>query len=739
MLQSPDSVLCACFAESDAASESAQSRLSLASVSPHLHQPEHEPDRVIPYNHPSSIPPAAPSPHPLFARPSPLLAARCSPSTRAAVMTAFSTSFGRFGSMRKRESVKKTVQPIDVVAAKQYDHDGPSSASSSSLLTPRPHHYRSTTSSPATSAIWTFAPGSSSTSSSARFVSPPTFVSSSALTSTGVLQNDLEALTPPLSPVHPNSAAAAQATKSPLRRALSRTFFFGSAHATNSAHAQSSAPRISSPIPVVVEATAPHAPRPARPARPVTCPSTGVSPQPNAFGFSASDMTRSHTAGSIVITPPTDATTRRRSRTLMPSTTLTECDRPTPSCSQRSLSSSWSSRFSRPSSPLAATNATDAENRALAPQTPSAPPASPRASLRSIRQKHARKSLHSIFGLSASHTSSTRSESASPHASSRPPPRRRLTRSTSEESFHCRGPGFDAPPAADTRPSVDEGVSRSLDVNPRSSAAVPRSVSLYSCSYPTSMPSSGARRMSDFTIDSYQEAVHASTRAAHDILSEIEAEQEYEYALAGLGLSDPLPAAPRVIPKRLSATSQISLTESIPSSVPSSSMISLSSIEDQLGSASWSSIPSMQNWFSACPPTPPSSIRLQLEFRSLPLPSPALLCSMPNQVEKDDKARPLSGIFISSNSSVLELKETIANRMRESGYRLSPKNLTLTLHLNEDVRANAETALGLKLSVYGKNPAKVLDDSSRLLFEEGAQEEDLVVVDCDPSQILWSI
>lgn len=112
---------------------------------------------------------------------------------------------------------------------------------------------------------------------------------------------------------------------------------------------------------------------------------------------------------------------------------------------------------------------------------------------------------------------------------------------------------------------------------------------------------------------------------------------------------------------------------------------------------------------------------------------------MPNQVEKDDKARPLSGIFISSNSSVLELKETIANRMRESGYRLSPKNLTLTLHLNEDVRANAETALGLKLSVYGKNPAKVLDDSSRLLFEEGAQEEDLVVVDCDPSQILWSI
>lgn len=77
--------------------------------------------------------------------------------------------------------------------------------------------------------------------------------------------------------------------------------------------------------------------------------------------------------------------------------------------------------------------------------------------------------------------------------------------------------------------------------------------------------------------------------------------------------------------------------------------------------------------------------------------------------------------------------------MCELGYRLSPKNLTLTLHLNQDIRTNSRTALGLKLSAYGKNSAKVLDDSSRLLFEQGAQEEDVVVVDCDPSHILWSI
>ena len=247
--------------------------------------------------------------------------------------------------------------------------------------------------------------------------------------------------------------------------------------------------------------------------------------------------------------------------------------------------------------------------------------------------------------------------------------------------------------------------------------------------------------MSDFTLSSYQEATKLyGVVHVDDILSEVEAELDAETALAGLGLGEPLPAAPRVMPKRLSATSQISISHSIPSS---SSTISLSSVEQQLN-CSWPDIPTAQSWFSACPPTPPASIRLQLQFRSLPPPSPALLSSSPSMpctemAEGKNKARPLSGIFISSISSVLDLKEAIAARMHELGYRLSPKNLTLTLHLDEDLRTNAKTALGLKLSAYGKNPAKVLDDSSRLLFEEGAQEGDLVVVDCDPSHILWSI
>ncbi|GAK68571.1 uncharacterized protein PAN0_193d6843, partial [Moesziomyces antarcticus] len=217
--------------------------------------------------------------------------------------------------------------------------------------------------------------------------------------------------------------------------------------------------------------------------------------------------------------------------------------------------------------------------------------------------------------------------------------------------------------------------------------------------------------------------------------------------LTGLGLVDTLPAAPKVQPKRLSATSQFSSTDSSVSVasalVPSSSASSLASSSASLHSAderaSWSHVPAVNNWFSACPPTPPSSIRLQLEFTSLPPASPALLpAAAATAAAAERKPRPLSSIFISSNSSVLDLKEAIAARMAEQGFRLSPKNLTLTLHLQDDARMPS-TALGLCIAHDEKQPAKVLDDSNSLLFEEGAQEEDLVVVDCDPSHILWSI
>ncbi|TKY89077.1 hypothetical protein EX895_001608 [Sporisorium graminicola] len=651
-------------------------------------------------------------------------------------MTAFSTSLGRFQSMRRRDSKKKPVQPIDVDAAKQYHHPGPSSAASTSLLTPRPHHYRSTTPSPATPAASTFASPSMGPAST-RFVSSPTFVSSTALAA------DLDSLTPPLSPVHPSSAAAAQASKSPLRRALSRSFFFGGTHSTNQ---PSPDPRISSPIPRPVDVPPNRATRPARPARPATSPATAVSPKPNAFGFTAAAMSRSQTSGPIIITPPVDVPARPRSRTLMPPLSPTENHSDQLATSQRSTSSSWSARFSRTPSPVPFIH-----TGTSAPDT-CAELSSPRTSLRSIRQRHARKSIHSIFGTSPVNASRVAPESIVAVATAKPVTsdaapllslRRRLIRRASEESFHCRGPDFDAPPAADTRPSIDNASAHSLGLHARPApAAVPRSSSMYSCSHPAATQSSGARRMSEFTISSYQEKANASSPVqpnVQDILSEIQAEHDAEHALAGLGFVDPVPAAPRVLPKRLSATSQASLTESIPAStLSSSSTVSLSSVENQL-SSSWPDTPTMQTWFSTCPPTPPSSIRLELQFRSLPPPSPVLLSSSTMAERNDTKPRPLSGIFISSNSSVLDLKEAIVTRMHDLGYRLSPKNLSLILHLNEDVRTQSKTALGLNLSVYGKNPAKVLDDSSRLLFEEGAQEEDLVVVDCDPSHVLWSI
>ncbi|SOV05775.1 uncharacterized protein UDID_06228 [Ustilago sp. UG-2017a] len=614
-------------------------------------------------------------------------------------MPPFTTSFGRLPSIRKRETKNKSVKPIDVDAAKQYQDARPSSAAFSSLLTPRPHHYPNTSPSPSTPAASSSSSFASSGSRSSRIVSSPTFVSSSALSGGHAFPGDQDSLTPPLSPVAPHSPDAAQATKSPLRRALSRSLFF-----------HSPPPQISLPLPVAWHI---DQPRPARPARPAISPATGLSPNPNAFGFTPSPMTRSPTSSPTITTATTSSSPSIEHltiRTLMPPATIPESKL---SSSQRSLSPTWSKRSSRSASPL-----------------PIAKAAPSPSSLRSIRQMHARKSIHSIFALSSS--AGVESTPMLQDVSIPPTFSRRL-------SFQCRGPHFDSPPAADIRQLHTVGFYT------RPTAAV----SMYSSSHPSSAYGySGARHTSDLTRSTYQEL-------NYDMLSETDNEAEPEIALAGLGLIDPLPAVPRVMPKRLSATSQISLAESVPSSVhSSSSTLSLSSLEQQFNS-SWPALTSKQNWFSACPPTPPSSIRLQLDFRSLPPRSPAALFSStlaPNTTTStttstnDDDAqenkkpdRPLSGIFISSNSSVLDLKETIASRMCESGYRLSPKNLTLTLHLNEDVRTNSRTALGLKLSAYGKNPAKVLDDSSRLLFEEGAQEEDLVVVDCDPSHILWSI
>ncbi|SPO47237.1 uncharacterized protein PSANT_04925 [Moesziomyces antarcticus] len=612
-------------------------------------------------------------------------------------MTAFSTSFGRLPSMRRRESKNKPVKPIDVDAAQQYVDAGPSSAASTTLLTPRPHHYRSTSPSPATPSASTFG--------SARIVSSPTFVSSSALATSASFYG--AELTPPLSPVHPNSAAAAQATKSPLRRALSRTFFFGNANSSSSASANASpnnptsqAPHSSISAPIL---TRPK--RPARPARPATSPNMGLSPQPDSFGFAAPSMTRSYTSAPLIAIhdeqPATTNTTRRRSSTLMPS--------------------SADVQFSRTPSPI--------------PQATT--PTSPRTSLRSIRQMHARKSIQSIFRpwspLPADAVADADAITPKP-AAPIPLPRtssfRRLSRRASEESFRCRGNAFDGPPAADPRPSVP-------DVHALGFYSCPP---LYSSSCPsasTDVHGPGSHRMNRFTLASYHQAAAPQTRDDGD-----DDEQ-----LTGLGLVDTLPAAPKVQPKRLSATSQFSSTDSSVSVasalVPSSSASSLASSSASLHSAderaSWSHVPAVNNWFSACPPTPPSSIRLQLEFTSLPPASPALLpAAAATAAAAERKPRPLSSIFISSNSSVLDLKEAIAARMAEQGFRLSPKNLTLTLHLQDDARMPS-TALGLCIAHDEKQPAKVLDDSNSLLFEEGAQEEDLVVVDCDPSHILWSI
>ncbi|KAI3475502.1 hypothetical protein L1887_63126 [Cichorium endivia] len=460
------------------------------------------PASALPYNQPTPRPGARRRRH----RPH-----RMSPSYSA--MTAFSTPFGRLPSMRRRESKNKPVKPIDVDAAQQYVDAGPSSAASTSLLTPRPHHYRSTSPSPATPSASTFGAAAPS---SARIVSSPTFVSSSALATSASLYG--AELTPPLSPVHPNSAAAAQATKSPLRRALSRTFFFGNANNhSNGASANASPNKCHQrqpASPFVHLGAHPHAPKASgSPSSSSHVASHGSLAQPDSFGFVAPSMTRSYTSAPLIAIhdeEPAINTTRRRSSTLMPCLA--------------------DARFSRTPSPI--------------PQTTT--PTSPRTSLRSIRQMHARKSIQSIFRpwspLPADAVADADAITPKP-AAPIPLPRtssfRRLSRRASEESFCCRGNAFDGPPAADPRPSVP-------DVHV---------LGFYSSSCPsatTDVHGPGSHRMNRFTLASYHQA--AAPQARDDDVN--------DQQLTGLGLVDTLPAAPKVLPKRLSATSQFSSTDS---------------------------------------------------------------------------------------------------------------------------------------------------------------------------------
>ncbi|EPQ26354.1 uncharacterized protein PFL1_06002 [Pseudozyma flocculosa PF-1] len=606
-------------------------------------------------------------------------------------MNALTTSLGRLPTIRRRES-KKQVKPINVDAAQRFvPMAGPSS--SSTLTTPRPSDFLG-------------APSSS--------------------------------MTPPHSPYHfadhPSSTAASSSVasppvRSPIRRAFSRTFRFGGGiggsnptgtgnQGHRESHSRSSTPmQISAPL---------------------------MEPQPQLSSPDSFDMDCTRTS----------VANRRRSRTLLPPLPINDetfgtgdhhdqatlRGRPRPASSSSRIRSFWGGDSSADSSPSLAAAVT---------------PSMRQSSLRSIRQLHQR--------ALSSWAAPTTPEPSEHLTNPRPPPApiaehhyvprsNRLMRRASEESFFCRGLGYD---------SVEASTTALPDV--------PLTAPL---------PGMAARRMSNFTKDAHGIfAVEISTATSKKVFGDAAADGEAgdnAAKLSGLGFTDYSPAAPRPKVKRLSVASRASDTSSLDADSYYSSTSSLPSqaaSETTTASSvrmSWPEVPAQ--WFSSCPPTPPSAIRLRLQFLSLPRKtgtfrpvSPAAdspinedggsTSSRGDDVDNDDDdGQPLDALFLSSNNSVLDLKELISERLRTKGYRVFPKELSISLNLADSLLSSSSpsssspsasdrksgphpSALGLAFNEDGCSPIKHLGNNSRLLFEEGAQEDDTIVIRYLPYEV----
>ncbi|PWN54264.1 hypothetical protein IE53DRAFT_383177 [Violaceomyces palustris] len=321
-------------------------------------------------------------------------------------------------------------------------------------------------------------------------------------------------------------------------------------------------------------------------------------------------------------------------------------------------------------------------------------------SLRSIRSFNSRVGLSS-FGSPTTPPNNELSRSGAttpPPAPLAPPKPRKLSRRASDESFQCRGLGYE-----------DTCDSKWMGEPPFATDST--------------LPGIAAARMSEFTVTG---SFPAMGGFLHHELLDLES-----------GLR---PEAPRLRHKRLS-TASLASDMSIPTSNSDSFHSSISSlngseleeavVNSRTGSSSsFSSI--SEQWFSSCPPTPPSSIRLQLHFETLPEKPRGVRREGLFGIELSGDSQPIQAIFVSSNSSVLDLKEIIAEKLAIKGYEVSPRQLGLCLHLSDlycgKQSRRASSALGLAFNEDGASPIKELANNARLLFEEGALEDDVMIV-----------
>lgn len=201
---------------------------------------------------------------------------------------------------------------------------------------------------------------------------------------------------------------------------------------------------------------------------------------------------------------------------------------------------------------------------------------------------------------------------------------------------------------------------------------------------------------------------------------------------------------------------------------PTQSLYSLSTVSSSLSldayscpSPTSSCFPSSpKEWFESCPPSPPATIRLNLDFSK-------------TSHYRSNGGLPESEVLLISNSaSILDLKELIVKRLSSKGIAFSPKELSLQIPSSQPqplTASNLESqgaspspisrAATLMDRVRGRNasekrPASSSTPSSpispsmikaqlrelendRLICEEGLLEDDAVLVSLKTRTLTW--
>jgi hypothetical protein len=261
-------------------------------------------------------------------------------------------------------------------------------------------------------------------------------------------------------------------------------------------------------------------------------------------------------------------------------------------------------------------------------------------------------------------------------------------------------------------------------------------------------------RMQDFTFAAYDEQ-REKTLPAVEPLFNARASSNQPSALSlrrrsPSRLVTPPSLSSITTPARPPRPDSIRYVSPAPSSVATFSVASSLSGHDGRESMDGDDAASLVSYkavsWTACPPTPPSSLRLRLRFfgrlpnSSLSPPSPSTPAPMSRSRSASDEQivpTPLSSVFIPSCASGLELRELLAERLATKGITLSPRSLSVSLRLglsagSSSASPTTPTALGLAFGSPADGCVRQLDNIDAL-YEQGLLDDDEIDVCIRPT------